>query len=86
MAFAIIANALGKDTRGLNSAVAAAQAIDAVNEILEDIGLAKGLAEFGIKEEMIKSLSENALHDACLVTNPREASLEEIEAIFRRAL
>ncbi len=84
--FAIIANALGKDTRGLDSSAAAAQSIEAVNQILEDVGLAKGLAEFGIKEEMINSLSKNALNDACLVTNPREASLEEIEAIFRRAL
>lgn len=84
--FGTIASALGKDTRGLDDAAAAALSIDAVNEILSDIGLAKGLAEFGIEEGMINSLSKNALNDACLVTNPREASLQDIEDIFRRAL
>ena len=84
--FGTIAWALGKEIRGLDNAAAAGQSIDAVNELLRDIGLAKGLAEFGIKEEMISSLSKNALNDACLVTNPREASLEDLEAIFRRAL
>jgi 1,3-propanediol dehydrogenase len=84
--FAIIAEALGKNIGGLDNAAAAALSIEAVNEILEDIGLAKGLAAFGIKKGMIKALSKNALNDACLVTNPREASLADIEAIFRRAL
>jgi 1,3-propanediol dehydrogenase len=84
--FATIAEALGKNIGGLDNAAAAALSIEAVNEILEDIGLAKGLAAFGIKQGMIKALSKNALNDACLVTNPREASLADIEAIFRRAL
>jgi 1,3-propanediol dehydrogenase len=84
--FATIAEALGKNIGGLDNAAAAALSIEAVNEILEDIGLAKGLAAFGIKKGMIKALSKNALNDACLVTNPREASLADIEAIFRRAL
>ena len=84
--FGTIAEAMGKHIRGLSSGDAATLAIDAVNEILEDIGLAKGLAEFGIKKGMIKSLSKNALHDACLVTNPRTASLQDIEDIFHRAL
>jgi 1,3-propanediol dehydrogenase len=84
--FATIAEALGKNIGGLDNAAAAALSIEAVNEILEDIGLAKGLAAFGIKKGMIRALSKNALNDACLVTNPREASLADIEAIFRRAL
>lgn len=84
--FATIAAEMGKETTGLELNAAAALSINAVNEILDDIGLAKGLAEFGIKEEMILSLSKNALNDACLVTNPREASLEDIKEIFYRAL
>lgn len=84
--FVTIANALDKNTRGLSTAAAARLSIEAINEILDDIGLAKGLAEFGIKEEMIPPLSKNALNDACLVTNPRAANLQDIEDIFRRAL
>lgn len=84
--FGIIAEEMGKNISGLSSAAAAAQSIDAVNEILNDIGLAKGLSEFSIKKDMIKALSQNALNDACLITNPREASLQDIEAIFHRSL
>lgn len=84
--FGTMAEALGKNIHGLSSTAAAALSITAINELLDDIGLAKGLAEFGIKEEMINALSKNALNDACLVTNPRAASLQDIENIFYRAL
>jgi len=84
--FATIAETMGKHIRGLDNDEAAKLAIDAVKEIVYDIGLAKGLAQFGIEEEMIPSLSKNALNDACLITNPRETSLQDIENIFHRAL
>lgn len=84
--FATIAEAMGKNIRGLSSINAAQLAITAVNEIIYDIGLAKGLAEFGIEKEMINALSINALNDACLITNPRETTLQDIEEIFHQAL
>lgn len=84
--FATIAETMGKHIRGLSNNDAAKAAIDAVKEIVYDIGLAKGLAQFGIEKEMIPSLSQNALNDACLITNPRETSLKDIENIFHRAL
>ncbi|NIQ97601.1 MAG: iron-containing alcohol dehydrogenase [Desulfuromonadales bacterium] len=84
--FKAIAKVMGQHIDGLNLSEAATLSVDAVNELLSDIGLAKGLAEFGIKDEMIRTLSTNALNDACLITNPREATLQDIEAIFRKAL
>ncbi len=84
--FKVLAGAMGMDLRGLDLAAAAALSLEAVNGLLEGIGLAKGLAEFGITQKMISTLSKNALNDACLVTNPREATLQDIESIFRKAL
>lgn len=84
--YATIAEAFGCQTQGLEAIDAGRLAIDAVDKLMQDIDLAKGLADIGIKEEMIPSLSKNALHDACLVTNPREASLQDIENIFLKAL
>jgi len=84
--FSTIAETMGKNIRGLSSMNAAQLAITAVNEIIYDIGLAKGLAQFGIEKEMINALSINALNDACLITNPRETSLQDIEDIFHKAL
>jgi 1,3-propanediol dehydrogenase len=84
--FREIARAMGEDVAGLSLPVAAELAIDAIKHLIADIGLAKGLAQIGLREEFIPQLSQNAMKDACLVTNPRGASIEEIEAIFRKAM
>ena len=81
-----LAAALGQDVRGCDPLQGGALAIEAVQALLRDIGLAKGLRELGLAEAVIPALSRNALRDACLVTNPREANLGDIEAIFRQAL
>jgi len=57
-----------------------------VRQLIRDIGLDKGLGQIGLTEEFIPLLSENALKDACLVTNPRPASREDIAEIFRKCL
>jgi alcohol dehydrogenase class IV len=84
--FRDIASAMGEDTVGLDTLAAGELAIGAVKRLIAAIGLAKGLAEFGLLEEFIPLLSRNAMKDACLVTNPRSATYEEIEAIFRKAM
>jgi 1,3-propanediol dehydrogenase len=63
----------------------AEQAITAVRDLTRDIGLHKSLADVGLKKENIKTLSQNALNDACLVTNPRDATAEDIEKLFLKA-
>ena len=45
-----------------------------------------GLGDLGVTAEDIDQLSINTLGDACLTTNPRVASQDEISAIFRAAL
>lgn len=84
--FRDIAIALGEDVSGLDLMAAAERSIAAVQSLMEDIGLAKGLSQLGLKEEFIPLLSENALKDACLLTNPRSATQEDIEQIFRNAM
>jgi alcohol dehydrogenase class IV len=84
--FRDIASAMGEDVAGRGPLAAAALSIEAVKRLIVDIGLAKGLADLGLREEFIPLLSRNAMRDACLVTNPRNASIEDIEAIFRKAM
>lgn len=84
--FRDIAEAMGEDVTDLSTMAAAQLAVAAVRQLISDIGLAKGLGELGLTEEFIPLLSENALKDACLVTNPRAASREDIEAIFRKCM
>ena len=42
------------------------------------------LSELGLPEEVIPELSENAIKDACFITNPRDAGMEDIIDIFKR--
>jgi alcohol dehydrogenase class IV len=84
--FRDIAVALGEEVAGLDVVAAATLSIGAVRRLISDIGLAKGLAQLGLREEFIPVLSENATKDACLVTNPRSATREEIAEIFRAAM
>lgn len=84
--FRDIAKVMGEDVAGLPTMEAAKLAVAAVRQLIADIGLDKGLGEIGLREEFIPLLSENALKDACLVTNPRPASRMDIEAIFRKCM
>lgn len=81
-----IAEAMGEDVTGLSARAAAEKAVKAVRRLVDDIGLNKGLAEMGLKEEYLPELSKNALKDACLITNPRDAGEDEIVEIYRRAM
>nr|WP_320049202.1 iron-containing alcohol dehydrogenase [uncultured Desulfuromonas sp.] len=84
--FRDIAIAMGEHVRGMSLEDAARQSIVAVNNLLADIGLNKGLGEIGLPLAAIDRLSHNALNDACLVTNPRPASYEQIAEIFHKAM
>ncbi|POZ62919.1 L-threonine dehydrogenase [Chromobacterium alticapitis] len=75
-----VAIALGEKTRSAEAAIAAIKRLSA------DVGIPAGLAQLGVKEADIPTLADNALKDACGLTNPRKASHEEICAIFRAAL
>ncbi|HOV79326.1 MAG TPA: iron-containing alcohol dehydrogenase [Bacillota bacterium] len=81
-----VAEALGEDVRGLCPRMAAEKAVKAVRLLVKDIGLAQGLAEIGLKETFINNLCQNALKDACLITNPRDADEKDLAEIFLRAM
>ncbi|MBU1108268.1 MAG: iron-containing alcohol dehydrogenase [Candidatus Riflebacteria bacterium] len=57
-----------------------------IAEFRKNIGINRTLSELGIQHSDLTSLAENALHDACLVTNPRDATLEDIVNIYEKAL
>jgi len=63
----------------------AEHAIQAVRELGRDVGLKQKLSAVGLQKKSIRTLSQNALNDACLVTNPRHANAEEIEQLFHKA-
>jgi 1,3-propanediol dehydrogenase len=83
--FVDIAVAMGENVAGLSRREAAARAICAVRQLNEDLGIPNSLREIGLGVEDIPRLSQNAVKDPCLLTNPRDIGVSEIAEIFYRA-
>jgi alcohol dehydrogenase len=84
--FADIAVAMGENIDGLATMDAAAKGIAAIRKLSADIGIPSGLKALNVKEQDLKTMAENAQKDACMLTNPRKASLEQVIGIYKAAM
>lgn len=57
-------------------------AVDAVRQLSVDVGIPQDLKDI-VTDEDIRFLAESAVADACAPGNPKEASLEDIETLYR---
>lgn len=80
-----VAKAMGVKVCGLDAEQGAGAAISAIEHLAAAVGIPAGLADLGANVEDVPILAENALKDACGLTNPRPANQAEIEAIFKAA-
>ena len=79
-----IAEAFGVDTTDMDQATYRQAAIDAVQQLSVDVGIPTKLEK--LKEEDLPFLCESAAADACAPGNPKPATLEEFEAMFRKLM
>ncbi|MPZ65769.1 MAG: iron-containing alcohol dehydrogenase [Pseudonocardiaceae bacterium] len=84
--FVPIAQALGLPVNGVPAEEAALHVADAVRNLADEVGVPKGLAEIGVSEGDVAQLAELTMADACLSTNPRAATVDEVAELFRVAL
>ena len=79
-----IAEAFDIDTTGMDQETYRKAAIDAVQQLSVDVGIPTKLEK--LREEDLPFLCESAAADACAPGNPREASLADYEAMFRKLM
>jgi alcohol dehydrogenase len=84
--FADIADFMGVPTEGMSTIEAAAAGIAAIRELSASIGIPAGLKELNVKEADLKTMAENAQKDACMLTNPRTATLDQVIGIYKAAM
>ncbi|MBC2643281.1 MULTISPECIES: iron-containing alcohol dehydrogenase [unclassified Rhodococcus (in: high G+C Gram-positive bacteria)] len=84
--FVAIAAALGLEERRATPEEAALAVADRVERLAREVGVPKGLGQLGVRETDLSRLAEFALRDACMSTNPRTATQEQMVALFRSAL
>ena len=81
-----LAKAMGvADVDSMSQAEYRKAAIDAVKKLSRDVGIPADLKGI-VKDEDVRFLAESAYADACRPGNPRETSIEEIEALYRSML
>lgn len=84
--FIPLAAAAGLQVRGMPGEEAGYLLADLVRSVGDQLGIPRGLADLGVREADIDTLAHNALADACLATNPRLASQQDLAALLRAAL
>ena len=81
-----IAKAMGvKDTEKMTIEEARKAACDAVAALSKKVGIPQDLKAI-VKEEDLDFLAESAYADACRPGNPRDTSVEEIKALYKKLL
>ncbi|MDM0469411.1 L-threonine dehydrogenase [Clostridium perfringens] len=81
-----IAKIMGGNIEGLTDKQGADLCIDMIKSLSQTVGIPEGLGVLGVKESDFETLATNALNDACSLTNPRKGNLEEVIAIFKKAM
>ncbi len=80
------AAAMGVDVSDMSEAEGAQACVAAIRQLSQKVNIPAGLRELNVKEEDIPVLATNALKDACGLTNPIQATHDEIVEIYRAAM
>jgi alcohol dehydrogenase class IV len=83
--FASIAEAMGRDVSGLQEEVAAEQAVAAVSDLLERMGLPTRLSQLGIRFHLEQRMIDDVLAVPPTRNNPRPADRTQIAQLFEAA-
>lgn len=81
-----IAECMGLPVQGATDEAARAALVEAIHSLRIRSGIVGTLAGRGVSADIILRLAFNAMHDACMVTNPRRPTQVEIEEIYAKAL
>lgn len=81
-----IAEAMGVDTKGMTPDQAAQAAVDAVKALAIEVGIPQHLTDLGIKESDIPALAQQAIEDVCTPGNPRDVTLDDITALYKKVI
>ncbi|MCG3728770.1 L-threonine dehydrogenase [Vibrio cincinnatiensis] len=81
-----VAQAMGVNIADMTIEQGADVAIKAICQLSEAVGIPSGLAQLGVKEQDFTVLADNALKDACGLTNPKAATQAEIIEILKAAM
>jgi alcohol dehydrogenase class IV len=84
--FRHLGNALGADiAAGAGEDEIRQQTLEAVRTLKREAGVTHTLCELGMTKAELPLLAENALADACMLTNPKQPTASEVIGIYEKA-
>ncbi len=81
-----IGDAMGLDMRGMNARERQNAILAEVARFRRAAGVNRRLGELGVRTTDLSMLSQKAVKDPCMATNPRKPSSRDIEVIYAEAL
>jgi alcohol dehydrogenase class IV len=84
--YAQIGEAMGIDMRGMTEREQARQITETLAALRTRVGIRDSLAARGVRSSDIPELAGHAVEDACIVTNPRFATVADVQAIYGEAI
>ena len=84
--FAAIAVAMGEDVDGLGAVDASVRAVDAVQNLSDDVGIPAALTAAGAKAEGIQVMAEDAMKSGNIQVNPRKTAIEDVIALYEASM
>jgi len=83
--FAVLARALGEETVGLSIREAGLKAVQAVRNLVLDIGIPRSLQQVGVKEESFEIMAKDALEAQSTQFNPRRPQMNDVITLYGEA-
>lgn len=83
--FRDIAVAMGEKVWNLSDDEAAIRAVKAIQRLSQQVGIPADLKSLGVDPKDFDIMAENAKKDVCQLTNPRQATQEDVIQIFQQA-
>jgi alcohol dehydrogenase class IV len=84
--YRVIAENMGLDTAGHADGYVCDLLVDHIEKLKHEVGLVRTLKDFGMTADKMDFVTENALNDACMVTNPVNLTIEDVVKIYEAAL
>ncbi|MBZ4645298.1 MAG: iron-containing alcohol dehydrogenase [Clostridia bacterium] len=84
--FIEIAKIFGENVDNLPQMEAAYKSVEAVKKLMKDIGITQGLEDFGVTEESLRPIAEEAYKSGNVTVNPRKSTVQDLIDITRKAM
>ena len=84
--YKVIADTLELETHNRSSQQIRRALVDKVIGLKQEVGLHQTLSQQGVRMTDLPQLSEKALADLCILTNPRSSNQRDLEVVYEEAL